>query len=279
MITKVDFLSFSLYHEENHFENDRFAIVSAMDIVRQRLGDALDQAAGQGGWTNGGGRKPHSVSRWAADNGIAVFANAKLPHFLVEISGRGCEALRQVGQLENVLIEIANRVTRIDIACDMECDTDPQAFANRRDKGRFKSAGLERSATGTTVYVGARKSNRWAKVYRYNEPHPRHLLLRAEHTFKGEDGKAAADYLIANGYDCMAQQCGAIWGWKHPSWDLAPATATELTAHRADRNDSKTVYWVYDTIGPLLARLSNEGSLSLADFFEKAVSPHLVSLE
>jgi hypothetical protein len=125
--------------------------------------------------------------------------------------------------------------------------------------------------------VGARKSNRYAKVYRYNEPHPRHHLLRAEHTFKSEDAKGAAEYILTNGYEAMAQQCGFIWGWKHPNWDLAPATEKELEAHRAERDKSKTVFWVYDTVGPLLARLANEGSLDLQKFFEEAVAPHLTA--
>jgi len=272
---KVDWLSFSGIQEENHYDNPREALYAAMTTIHEALGDGINRAAMKTGWTAGAGRRPYNISFRACDNGIAVYAHHKLPHFLVELSGEGCEALRQVGEFDELLASVTPRITRIDIACDMECETDPMAFANRRDRGRFKGSGLQRSSDGTTVYVGSKTSNRWAKVYRYNEPHPRHKLLRAEHTFKGEDGKKAGAYLYEHGYEAMAQQCQSIFGWKHDSWQLRPASALELTAHREERSEGKTLFWLYDTVGPLMARLQDEGKLDLSTFYDEAIRPHL----
>lgn len=279
MNISVDWLSFSLWHDASQFENDREALYAAYDILRQRFGDLFDAANLFAPYQSGKGRKPYAASLRSHDDGIAIYASAAQPHFLIELSGKGCEAMRSVGGLGALIEDIAHRVTRIDIACDMECATDPMAFANRRDRGRFKSAGLDRSSDGTTVYVGARKSNRWAKVYRYNEPHPRHHLLRAEHTFKAEDGKKAAAFLAEKGYEAMAAQCASVWGWKHPSWSIERASEIELTAHRANREKGKTVHWLYDTVGPLLAKLHREGTLSLSTFIEEAVLVHIPAAE
>lgn len=275
MRVSIDWLSFSGIQDENHYDNPKEALYAAMSTIHYALGDSLTRAAQPEGWKPGLGRRPYNISFRGADDGIAIYAHHKLPHFLVELSGKGCEALRQVGALEELLQCVTPRVTRIDIACDMETDTDPVAFANRRDKGRFKSGALNRSEDGTTIVVGSKSSNRWAKVYRYNEPHPRHKLLRAEHTFKGEDGKAAAVYVVQNGLEAMAAQCQSIFGWKHPNWTIEPASETELTAHRANRDSGNTVHWLYDTIGPLMARLIAAGELDAADFWEKAVIPHM----
>lgn len=275
MNVSVDWLSFTLWHDVTSFESDREAVYAALDILDQRFGVAFALAATPGGYLPGNGRKPYAASLRGADDGIAIYASAKQPHFLVELSGKGCQAFRELNYLDPMIADISHRVTRIDLACDMECETDPAAFANRRNRGRFKSNGLERSSDGCTVYVGARKSNRWAKVYRYNEPHPRHRLLRAEHTFKGEDGKNLAAFLTDRGYEAAAAQCCAIFGWKHPSWTIEAPSEVELKAHRPERKQSKTIFWLYDTIGPLMARLINEGDLDAEAFWNDAVAPHL----
>lgn len=279
MHVSIDWLSFSGIQDENHYDNPMEALYAAMQTIHYALGDGLTRAVQPEGWKPGVGRRPYNISFRGRDNGIAVYAHHKLPHFLVELSGTGCEALRQAGALDELLQCVTPRVTRIDIACDMETDTDPMAFANRRDKGRFKSGALIRSEDGATVVIGSKTSNRWAKVYRYNEPHPRHKLLRAEHTFKGEDGKAAAVYICQNGLEAMAVQCQQIFGWKHPNWDVSTETDAELTAHRADRDTGKTVYWLYETVGPLMARLISEGKFDPADFWEKGVIPHMPTYE
>lgn len=275
MNVKLDWLSFSLWHDECPLENDKHAIRSAFNILCDRVGEGPDEFFIHQQWETGPGRKPYSVSMRNSDNGIAIFANPKLPHFLIELSGKGCERMMRSPHAQAVIEAAADRVTRIDLACDILTDTDPRAFVAEREQGRFKSGSEMVSESGITCYVGSRTSQRYARVYRYSQPHPRAHLLRVEHVFKGEDARSSLAYLVENGYDLAAAQAARMFGWKHAAWDIAAASENELQAHRNERGEAKTIYWLYETVAPVLARLHREGILELGKFLEEAVFPRI----
>jgi hypothetical protein len=275
MRVKLDWLSFSFFQEENHYDNDKESIKAAFAHLCDNLPDGASDFFRNQKWEPGQGRKPYSVSLKNSDNGVSIFANAKLPHALVELSGRGCDLLSTFDDAESLLASIADRVTRIDVACDIACDTDPIEFAEQRIPGRFKASSRVVSESGTTVYVGSKTSNRYARVYRYADPHPRSHLLRVEHVFKGEDAKTMLAYWMENDSDAVSAQCSLMFGWQHGAWVTIPFDDEPLKAHRNERGEAKTIYWLYDTVAPVLARLHKEGKLSIAQFLNEAVMPLL----
>lgn len=275
MQIKLDWLSFSFFQHENHHDNDREAIIAAYTYLTDELPGRAGLFFSDLRWEHDRGRKPYSCSIRTEDNGVAIFANAKLPHALVELSGKGIERLLRHDSANELISAVTDRVTRIDLACDIETDVDPREFAASREPGRFKSGSEFVSDSGITVYVGSKTSNRYARVYRYNAPHPRAHLLRVEHVFKGDDAKSMLAYIADKGYEHAAQQSQAMFGWKHSTWTIAPAAEREINAHRNEREASKTLFWLYDTVGPLLARLHNEGKLSIGTFLNEAVMPHI----
>jgi hypothetical protein len=275
MRVKLDWLSFSFFQKENHYDNDKESILAAYTHLCDDLPDEAGAFFRNQKWTPDHGRKPYSVSLKNSDSGVAIFANAKLPHALVELSGRGCDLLSTFSDAELLLAAIADRVTRIDVACDIACDIDPIEFAEQRIPGRFKASSRVVSESGTTVYVGSKTSNRYARVYRYADPHPRSHLLRVEHVFKGEDAKTMLAYWMENDSAAVAAQCTGMFGWQHAVWDSNAPEDDIVHAHRNERGDAKTIYWLYDTVAPVLARLHKEGTLSIAQFLNEAVMPLL----
>lgn len=266
MDVKLDWVSFTFAWDNSECQNDsdaKYVVDSTLlDLVGEGAYDLLIPPGE--GWVTMKGRKPYSASRYYS--GVRMFFNHKLNHALVEISGDGCSRIFTHHAGSYLLQSVRERVTRIDIAADIETDVLPSEFVSHREPGRFKSFSHVVSDTGETCYIGSMSSNRYARVYRYNEPHPRAGLLRAEHVFRQEDARKALDYGFASGLDKLVEQVALVYGWTHPAWDIAPAKERELTAHREERTDAGTVYWLYNTVNPSIARLVKDDKLDLKDF-------------
>lgn len=52
--------------------------------------------------------------------------------------------------------------------------------------------------------------------------------------------------------------------------DVSPA---EIKAWRPDRAEGKTLFWLADTVAPLLARLQKEGVLDVQTWIDETVKP------
>lgn len=267
MLIQLDWVSFSLPLPFAAMSDDEAAAHYAREELEYFLGDTYHLLEGWGALEQGSGRRPFSTSFRSAGGEVSIYLNHKLTHFLVELSGTGTKGVMQSEQGRDFLRIVGNRVTRIDIACDIHCETNPLAFTDERGQGRFKTHSEIVSETGQTYYVGSKKSNRYARVYRYNKPHPRHELLRVEHVFRDNDAKETMKYFLENGEEKTAQQCALMYQWQHKAWDISPATEKEMTAYRPDRENANTLFWVHKTVAPLLARLTKEGSLNLEEFF------------
>lgn len=274
MLTKIDWISFSIpvmpVADEVYCHAE---IVRALDALHPTLTGLLGFDTGV---ENGNGRAPYRVSIRPAEahDGVVAYAHPTLTHALIEVSGRGCDQLIAAGTIEAVIQAVSSRITRLDIACDILTEERPPAFAQQRNVKRFKATSHVNSESGETFYVGARSSNRYARVYRYNPPHERSAFLRVEHVIKQEDAKIVADALSTEGLASVVASLGQGFGWKHPEWKL-DATPAEIAAYRPDRKEGKTLYWLADTIAPLLARLHNEGVIDVVDWLEDNVFPKL----
>lgn len=221
------------------------------------------------------GRAPYNASMQRADNGVMVFANQRLDNALVEMGGIGCDAL---GGLENellVLDEVKDRLTRLDIAVDIFTEVRPDEFANQRNEGHFKAWSEAVSASGHTVYVGSKHSDRYARVYRYNPPHPRSQFLRVEHVLKAEQAREGARHIGASGIHSLVAQLGNTFGWQHSVWTPEEDTAEAFAAWRPERREGKTVSWVYSQVMPALLRLHRDKVLDLREWWHNDLLPEV----
>lgn len=211
------------------------------------------------------GRAPYLIRWTCAKYGTTILAHPSLGHILVELSGRGCQALRDDERFMPALTAIVSHLTRIDVAIDMDCDTDPRAFVKRHDETRFTNNALFQSRTGITCYVGSPKSDRYARVYRYKEPLPRAKTLRAEHVFRGDWARRIGALIVAKGLAEAAQYCGQVWGWTHPSWDVPePDELIAVSRELATRHPNQLL-WLIEQVFPAMRRMVKEGIIEDLD--------------
>lgn len=279
MHIKLDWLSFSLvwHSRTQHGAGDTLSNINIeLDQLDPDLMNILDIGAH---WENSPGRKTYTDSFTHPVSKIRLFFNPLLKHCLFEISGQGCDWLYQRGDLLRLLSIVHTRLTRIDIACDMEVATSPEEFVNQREMKRFKASSHVKEESGETRYVGSRKSNRFTRVYRYNDPHPRSHLLRCEYELHSEDAKHTGLAVLKDGLESVAVKLGEDFGWKHPDWERTLAQPAELTAYRAERGQGKTLFWLANTVAPLLQKLHRDGVLDVQEFFETYVYCNLYETE
>lgn len=215
------------------------------------------------------GRPPYSHSE-KSERGITIFHNPKLDNVLVEISGRGCEYLRKLGILRSTVECVHQRVTRIDLAVDLETDTRPKEFETDAVSGRHKSRSHIVSSDGETVYLGSMKSERYCRVYRYDGNHPRADFLRCEFVFRKRNAKQLIDQLVSSDWNMksVALGCGNIYGFEHKAWDLS-GDAIPIESYTPERGSGKTLYWLVGSVAPAFKKLVKQGVIDDPEKFLK----------
>jgi Uri superfamily endonuclease len=181
--------------------------------------------------------------------------------FLIEITGKGCEKLRQQGRLQKLLEAFWHAVTRIDIAHDLKCETRPLAFARDRGNNRFKSFSHMQSKKGETCYIGSPTSDLMVRVYRYEKPHPRSDKLRIEYVARRKQAKIVAEAVVSSGVDDVSQGLGSRLKWLHRSYpgsDVPPIKSYQNIPTKS----AGTILWLSDAVRPAIARLIQTGELT-----------------
>lgn len=275
MITKIDWLSWSLALPGPISGAGQDSIQHAETVLRTYLGDELADALLDAKFTPEGGRAPYTTRMMREDHFVSVFWGESQRHMLVEVSGGGCEDLERRGQLYALLDHVRPRLTRLDIAVDMLVDTEPGEFVSAGYSPRFKTTSHIISDTGATFYVGSRESERYARVYRYAPPHPRAAWLRCEFVLRHENATATAAAIADVGILGVAAQLGNSYGWKHPVWKPEFLTDQTIPTWRPERRQGATVRWLITSVFPSMARLVKEGVIEDVDAF---LDQHLYNL-
>jgi len=206
-------------------------------------------------------RAPYQDAYADSELGVSLFASPTLTHFCVEISGQGCERLIELGAMNEVLTAIHERCTRIDIACDIETDVRPTEFVACLTHDRMRASGYQKSSTGETCYVGSQKSDRYARVYRYNAPHPRSHLLRVEHVFRRENAKSVALQCGSSDMEDIAIAAGKAFGWSNSVWVTDNDNGLDISATRERGRTGGTVYWLVNQCAPAFKKLVQTGAI------------------
>jgi len=216
------------------------------------------------------GRAPYSNAWSIENNGITVFHSPTRTEILIEISGKGCDYIRSVG-LENRLLErVQTRLSRMDIAVDIKCDTKPSAFVEARKSRKATSIAEISSVTGETVYVGSRTSEHYARIYRYAHPHPRSSLLRVEHVFRRKYARVIASEILVQGILAVVGAIGKRAGWTHPVWGVSADDSDTFKFPRPEREAGGTIFWLIKSAAPAFRRMVREGVIEDPEAFVQA---------
>lgn len=265
-VTRLDWVSFTINIPEGQrgvAGRQRPEDVNRFMIAR--FGPALDM----GECLPEHGRFPYALS--TSGNGIRVFWNLGTFELLVEIEGHGCERLEAAGELRRIVATVIDDLTRVDIATDIETETDPRDFVAQRTNQRHKSHETAVSGTGITCYIGSRKSDRYARVYRYAHPHPRADRLRVEMVYRGQQAITLARTWLEFGNDETAARAGNQYGWSHQDWQ--PHSQEKITAWRPDRKTHKKLLWFHSQIKPAIRQMLAEGLLTPDELIAALLGP------
>lgn len=274
MRTHVDWITFTIPMVYGSAENEDYALAIQAGLLSLFTRDLVQTVFG-GAWLHEKRARAPYKDTWSdRENGISVYASPNLSHCTVEITGQGCEKLIADGTLDVILVQCHERVTRIDVATDIETGTIPTDFVFFTSHERMRASGYQKSETGETCYVGSKKSDRYARVYRYYPPHPRSHLLRIEHVFRRDYAKAVAKSLLGAPIEEVAAAAGKAFGWAHNDWQPAEAQSVDISVVAAERNAGNTVTWLVRSVAPAIKRLIADGTIRDADsFFETYFKP------
>lgn len=204
------------------------------------------------------------------DSGVRLAGRGPSKRILVEASGRACDAIREPELSRTIVSSLLESITRMDYAVDIRTGTVPSEFVNARGHKAFRTLSYIQSDTGTTAYVGSPKSDRFARVYRYNPPHPRSELLRVEFVFRRGMARAAAtQYCQQNSNRNFLSRLGNTWGWKHRDWQPDEQSNEKLEVPSVDRKTEDTIAWLYKQVAPAMRRVLQSGGFDMADFLER----------
>jgi len=257
MNISIDWLSFTIPAEE----------ISELrsSLIEYKLQSALGTAGIASlfaGWPDGtfqqeNGRAPYAIS--FAGMGARIYVG-KPTNILIELSGEGCKNFHP--QLEGLLRNDMIQFTRIDLACDMECNTQPDIFVSSSGANKTSSRGSFRSKTGHTEYVGSQKSEQYARIYRYAEPHPRAKYLRAEFVFRRKHAQQIVKDIIEHGLVKVAVGVGSNkYKFTHPSWERNNANEYILNVS-SKKKANRTVTWLISQCAPAFRRAVKEGAIN-----------------
>jgi len=267
MRTHVDWLTFTIPMVYESTENEDYAMAIQKGLLSLFTRDLVQTVFG-GAWTHEKrSRAPYKDTWMDAESGISVYASPNLAHCTVEITGQGCEKLIADGTLDVILVQCHERVTRIDVATDIETSTSPTVFVEHLSHERMRASGYQHSATGETCYIGSKKSDRYARVYRYFEPHPRSHLLRIEHVFRRDYAKKVAKSLLGAKVEEVAAAAGKAFGWSHVDWQPEDTQDVDISIVAVERGQSSTVRWLLTSCVPAFKRLVSDGTIRDAEEF------------
>lgn len=269
MRTHIDWLTFTI--PMIYFGDEDNAYAQAVSSgFEDMFGLELRASVFGGNWEKQARSRAPYTDAWVQDaGGVTLFASANLTHACIEISGQGCERLLEHNQLDRVLARCKDRVTRIDIAVDIETQITPHEFVAKVDHERMRTSGQVISSTGETCYVGSQKSERYARVYRYNAPHPRAHLLRVEHVYRKDYAKKVAAAITENSVENIAESSGKAFGWSHDIWQTGILDSADISIIRERGGSGATIYWLCNSVAPAFNRLVQSGAIVDPEAFLK----------
>lgn len=265
MIYSIDYYSFTIPYEfpSNITIKDKnnLAIAKILDTCKLRFIGYFSS----GDWLVETGARQYQVRLRHKTVDICISFGSINAHIFVECAGKACNNLDALDALVPIIKATADRTSRIDFAVDILTDCDPREFVAQREGTAFKSSGEIRSPAGRTNYIGSRTSDRMARVYRYEPPHPRASYLRVEAEYKHAAAKAASRHFTNKDVSIACLDAHTPFQWKHPAWTPENLTSSKIPYKAYRPDNASTIRWLYGDVVTALSKAVKEG---LVDFEE-----------
>lgn len=219
-------------------------------------------------WIIESGTRPYSARLRHSATDVCLSVGNANSHIYVEFAGKACNTYEASGGLDDIIKRSSDRVSRIDFAVDILSDTDPRDFSEQRTNKSFKSSGNKRTPSGRTEYVGGRTSERMARIYRYEPPHPRSHLLRVEAEYKGDAAKAASKHYLKVGLQQASLDAHKAFGWEHAAWKPENESSGKIPYKTYRPENAATVRWLYGDVVTALLKSVQKGLVDFDEWLE-----------
>ena len=272
MHCKLDYIAFSVPTRFLFEAGDLDDEQKAHDVLTAFLGEWWSPIASGHRWERYKTKGFYHTRLFDAEAKISIFIGDVNRHVYVEIGGQALDYIRALGSYENLCEKVATRASRVDLAVDFGTQLPVSQFVDNNYKGRFKAGGNVFSEDGETSYVGSWKGERFARVYRYHDPHPRSKFLRAEVVLRANYAKQALAIRNAEG-DVAAVIAGhKPFQWQSELWKPDVATESEIKSHRSDKESASTLRWLNGDVAECIARLHREGLIDAEEWYRAYVA-------
>lgn len=275
MDCKVDYVSFSvptrLPFETENTENQH----NAHMILADFLGDWWIPVSAGHTWEVYKAKGFYHTRIFDTNSKVSVFFGNINRHIYVEVGGQALDFIRRLGCYEDFLQKVAPRTSRLDLAVDMENEVRVKDFIVNRQGQSFKAGGDIFSEDGETSYVGSWKGERFARVYRYHEPHPRAKKLRAEVVLRGVYAKQGIQLVITEGESAAAMAAHKPFGWVHDCWQPSVATESKIKSVRSDKDGAGTLRWLNGDVVSAIINAHVGGLQDAQVWWDTYVKPRL----
>jgi hypothetical protein len=273
---KIDYITYTVPCAQHFEPGDLDDVQRALNIFSDFSGEWASPIRDRHGWELYKAKGFYHTRVFHADSKISVSFGNVNAHVYVEIGGQACDYVRREGSIKDLLQRIGTRASRLDFAVDMETEMSVRQFIVNRQGQAFKAGGDIFSEDGETSYVGSWKGERFARVYRYHEPHPRAKLLRAEVVLRGSYAKQAVEIVLAEGEVAAALVAHKPFNWTSPVWQPSVVTQSRIVSQRSDKQDAGTVRWLMGDVVSAVVKNHNNGLLDARAWFERLIEPKLV---
>nr|CRY96387.1 hypothetical protein [uncultured prokaryote] len=275
MQTKIDYVSFTapsrMVFEPDDLDNAK----NAHTVLADFLGDWWLPIAAGHSWQIYKAKGFYHTRLFDEDSKISVFFGGVNKHVYCEVGGQALDFIRALGSYEDFLERVATRTSRVDFAVDFESEVSVEQFIVNRQGQAFKAHSEVVTETGETRYIGSWKGERFARVYRYNDPHPRSKLLRAEVVLRGTYAKQAMAIVLKDGEVQAALAAHKPFGWQHQIWQPAEAITSEIVSKRHDKEKANTLRWLNGHVASAIINAHVGDLQSAYDWWETYVLPCL----
>lgn len=195
----------------------------------------------------------------------------------LDASGTVCERLRELAYsdgtnaLDRIISAGNQNATRLDVCADFNHPIPPYFIYERSGTPRIKAGTMEYSETGWTYYIGSRGSDRFAKIYLYDQPHPRCTSTRVEFQFRDVYANAARDEIKSGtSLETLYKRACNTFGIELLQEMLSSGDYGRFTASRAKTPDPDTLRWAWNTAFPALVRLVRDGDFNI-ELYARAI--------
>lgn len=210
-------------------------------------------------------QRPYRTAYTCPVMGWIINCDTKRKEALIVFNGTACSQVRRLEEKaqHELLLAVSETGTRLDLATDVETLMDLREIEVSGWTERISSTSFITSGTGDTLYVGSRKSEAFARIYRYRKPHPRAHLMRIEHELKKDRARAVALLAAKHGIDAAQISVAAKFDYKHPALqDVFSGHAYKIETEAHKRDKAKTEIWLMTQCAPAFQRLVKDGVIA-----------------